>query len=337
MSSSAITVRRLTGFEEADPIQWNRLLSEGGAKTVFLTWEWQKTWWDTFGRGDLLLLFAERNGRVEALAPFFLDGGMAFLVGSGGSDYLDFIGSAADPELLLALLGKVRELQPELVGIRLYHVPEDSPTSQALESIRQRLPDQVFREESLVAPYIDAATVPGALLAAANKHSLRRHEKTLQRAGATTIEHLSHQVPVPAMEDLFRLHIARWERTPYPSLFHDPQQRRFYLNLAQAGCRSGWVRYSRVLLDGRVVACHLGFLFGDCFLWYKPAFEIELAKYSPGEVLLRNLLLYVHGTGIRYFDFGLGDEPFKARFATGRRVVQTWGIYPTSRDKWRRS
>jgi len=69
-----------------------RVLATGESDVVFLTWHWQSAWWKTFGRGELLLIAVERDGEVIALAPLFTEAGMIYFVGSGGSDYLNFIG-----------------------------------------------------------------------------------------------------------------------------------------------------------------------------------------------------------------------------------------------------
>ena len=66
------------------------------------------------------------------------------------------------------------------------------------------------------------------------------------------------------------------------------------------------------------------------FLWYKPTFDITLAKHSPGEVLLRQLLLRAIDEEADYFDFGLGDEAFKNRFASSTPTVTNIGLYPSS-------
>jgi len=62
--------------------------------------------------------------------------------------------------------------------------------------------------------------------------------------------------------------------------------------------------------------------------WYKPAFAIGLARRSPGEVLLRQLLLAAIAAGATVFDFGLSDEPFKHRLAMRIRHVHRWRLYP---------
>src|SRR5438046_2227682 len=109
-----LTTAVLPGFDDpaACPAAWGRLAAAGPTRTVFQTWHWQKAWWDSFVRGDLLLVLASRAGRPVALAPLFADGGMVFFVGSGGSDYLDFVGDTSDPGVLDALLGTARERVP---------------------------------------------------------------------------------------------------------------------------------------------------------------------------------------------------------------------------------
>jgi CelD/BcsL family acetyltransferase involved in cellulose biosynthesis len=81
-------------------------------------------------------------------------------------------------------------------------------------------------------------------------------------------------------------------------------------------------------LNGKPVAFHLGFCYRGEYMWYKPTFDVELARSSPGEVLLRQLLLAALEEGANVFDFGLGDEAFKARFATQVNSVRNWGLYP---------
>ena len=98
MTDSRVQFRRLSGFEDSSiaPGSWNELLQQSSSDVVFLTWHWQKVWWDVFGRGELLLIVAEKDQEPVAIAPLFADSGMVYFVGSGGSDYLDFIGDVND-------------------------------------------------------------------------------------------------------------------------------------------------------------------------------------------------------------------------------------------------
>ena len=101
-----------------------------------------------------------------------------------------------------------------------------------------------------------------------------------------------------------------------------------WLVVLSAAEEIGWLRLTMVLLDDQPIACHLGMALDGVHHWYKPAFDVRFARYSPGEVLLRNLILAAREDGAQTFDFGLGAEPFKLRFATSTPTVTTVGLYP---------
>ena len=69
---------------------------------------------------------------------------------------------------------------------------------------------------------------------------------------------------------------------------------------------AGWLRFTWIEWQDRMIAAHFGFHWQHT--WYKPSFTIDLAQRSPGEVLLRRLLLAAIREGADAFDFGLGDE-----------------------------
>jgi CelD/BcsL family acetyltransferase involved in cellulose biosynthesis len=321
----------LNGFDDPrlGPAQWNRVLAAGDSDVVFLTRPWQHAWWDVFGRGQLLLLAVEREGQLVALAPLFCDGGMIFFVGSGGSDYLDFVGDIGEAEVLDALLEGARRAVTDFVGFRFYHVPDRSRTGPRLQGAATRLRLTIFDEGELSAPALDLATRPEAGREAAAKLSLLRHQKFFERHGQLAVRHHREGKAIqPELDAFFAQHVARWAATPYPSLFHDLTQRRFYERLTEAAADAGWLRFTRVDWNGKPIAFHFGFCHGGSYLWYKPSFDIALARRSPGEVLLRHLLCAATEEGAHTFDFGLGDEPFKQRFATHINRVRTWGLYP---------
>lgn len=311
------------------PAAWSEFAAASPTHTVFQTWHWNKAWWDTFGRGTLLLIRIDRDGRPVALAPLFTDGGMVFFVGSGGSDYLDFLGDTSDPAVLDAILTAARVVAPRFVGFRFYLVPDESPTGGQLQKAAERLGLVCYDEGELPAPALALNEPPGAGVAAAAKTSLVRHERYLRREGELDVFHTRDGAAIlPHLEAFFEQHIARWADTRFPSLFRDPAQRAFYRRLCEVAGDTGWLRFTRVAWNGTPMAFHFGFCHDGTYLWYKPSFAVELAKRSPGEVLLRQLLLAAIDEGAQTFDFGLGDEAFKQRFANRVRRVRTWGLYP---------
>jgi CelD/BcsL family acetyltransferase involved in cellulose biosynthesis len=301
------------------------LLRRGWTRTVFQTREWQRAWWESFGRGELLLVVASR-GEPIALAPFFADeDGMVYFVASGGSDYLDFVGDASDPEVLAALLAAAADLAPDFAGFRFYHLPGRSPTARVLQTAATLLGFTWVDEGSLVAPALESSQFP----AVAEKKGLLYYENYLRRRGSLEVLHARDGAAIlPQLDAFFAQHVARWSITEHPSLFLQPRERAFYRKVIHRAADTGWLRFTRVAWDERPIAFHLGFSYHGRYLMYKPTFDIELARRSPGQVLLRQLLLDAVAEGAAVFDFGLGDEPYKRRFATRIDAVRTIGVYP---------
>jgi CelD/BcsL family acetyltransferase involved in cellulose biosynthesis len=332
--TATITTRVLNGFDDPSlsPAVWERLLETGQSDTVFLTWHWQSAWWETFGRGRLLLIAAERDGEVVALSPLFTEAGMIYFTGSGGSDYLDFIGDISEPEILDALLLSAKERVVGFVGFVFYHVPDNSATGRLLNAAAARLGLKIFDEGDQPAPALEFLPDKSDAVEAANKKSLVRHEKFFARDGSLKISHFTNGAEIlPHLDEFFAQHRERWAATPFPSLFCDEAQQRFYRLLATSAADAGWLRFTRLDWQGRAIAFHFGFCHRGSFMWYKPSFGVDLARHSPGEVLLRQLLLAAIAEDAHTFDFGLGDEAFKARFATRVDRVRNWGLYDAAK------
>jgi CelD/BcsL family acetyltransferase involved in cellulose biosynthesis len=304
---------------------WERWVEASSTRSVFQTRDWNRAWWDSFGRGELMLITGACGGEAVAMAPLFAEVGMGFFVASGGSDYLDFLGDVSPPGLLSDILAAAMARIPGFIGFRFYHVPERSVTTRLLPEAAEDLGLVLFDEGSLQAPAFDLAATGRAAIA---KKSLVRHTRYFERHGELVTHHYSDSESILArLPAFFEQHTRRWADTPYPSQFRDNAQRRFYQSLARAADQVNWLRFTEVMWDNRPVALHYGFSYRGSYMWYKPSFDITLARRSPGEVLMRQLIMAAIQEDAAEFDLGLGEEAFKERFATHRRKVVTWGLY----------
>ena len=50
---------------------WNELLEASASKTIFLTWEWLRSWWSAYGRGGGIWILAAYDdaGVLRGIAP----------------------------------------------------------------------------------------------------------------------------------------------------------------------------------------------------------------------------------------------------------------------------
>jgi CelD/BcsL family acetyltransferase involved in cellulose biosynthesis len=113
------------------------------------------------------------------------------------------------------------------------------------------------------------------------------------------------------------------------SIFEEARHRAFYERLTTRAAQSGWLRFSRIDWNGRPIAFHYGFCYRGRYLYGLPTFDVQLARHWPGEVMMRQLLLAAIAERADVFDFGIGGESYKYRYATGADHFRTIGLYPT--------
>lgn len=326
--------------------QWNAVVEQSPNASVFQTFEWHRCWWDAFGGDEELFVFLAFVGfRLVGIAPMMIGrcdpcgpaGRAIQFIGSGNhaSDYCDFIVDREFPEALEMLLGQICSARRSCPTIYLSHFRRHSPF--------RNLTLEFFRQRGLGASCETQDAAPTRILGdldadrnAANKKSLRRHMRFYQKNGE-----LQFHRPESAAETLawldafFEQHKARRALTESPSQFHDPAQRNFYARLVRELAPQGWLRFEVVLFNGDPIAFHLGFEYRGCFLWYKPTFDARHASRSPGEVLVKFLLEDAIKRRLREFDFTVGSEPFKYRFANEIRHVDRVIAFFSPFDYWR--
>jgi hypothetical protein len=106
--------------------------------------------------------------------------------------------------------------------------------------------------------------------------------------------------------------------------FADAENRRLF-TLLQA---RDLVHVSSLSAGGRVVAVHLGASHEGCLYYWLPSYDPEVGKLSPGRVMMESLLRASFERGDQEFDFLIGDEAYKWRYATHARVIGDAGVPP---------
>ena len=78
----------------------------------------------------------------------------------------------------------------------------------------------------------------------------------------------------------------------------------------------GDVHLSCLKLNDQIIATHWGFVSKEKFYYIMPTHEgSEWSRYSPGKLLLEDLMKWCYQNGIKIFDFTGGDEPYKKIWA----------------------
>jgi CelD/BcsL family acetyltransferase involved in cellulose biosynthesis len=326
---------------EAHAEAWNALARVSATATVFQSYEWHAAWWSVFGEDyELRLLLAWAGTRLAAIAPWAVsrrDRELQF-IGSGdyASDYCDFVVDPAHPEAVDAFADWMFAQRGAWRRVDFRNFPSGSPHRIRIEGRLHERSSRVISEIEADAP-TRLLGDPAADREVLNKSSLKRHFKQLAKSGRLEFEHLAEaERIVPLLDPFFRQHIERRALAGGKSQFLDARQKRLYGELVRRLAPCGWLRFAVVRLDGEPIAFHFGFEYGRRFIWYKPAFSAAHARRSPGEVLLKFLLEDAIAHGLAEFDFTVGNETFKYRFANRVRTTHRIRVYSLPAGYWLR-
>lgn len=178
-------------------------------------------------------------------------------------------------------------------------------------------------------PYADRAHVE-LLAQRLDSKETRRKINVLRRGGELTYEVLRGPAITARLPAFFDMHVAAFTGTGRASQFDVPAERAFYQALATSEALSEVLVLDVLAVGERPVAMHLGFQQHGRIYWYKPAFDLALAKGSPGRVLLANLFARAAREEVQCVDMLKGDEPYKNDWANRVRPTLTSTIIERS-------
>jgi CelD/BcsL family acetyltransferase involved in cellulose biosynthesis len=345
---NALAISRIEDWNSLSELRpdWEMLLDRVPDASIFQTFQWNSSWWRAFGKGDRLLVISCRKGHeLVGIAPLMITRGrfstllprteLRFIgCKHYSSDYLDFIIDPDVPNALNAILDEILGYLGEVSRIRFSNFPTHfvnySRVNEYLRSQKVRFTVELDHK----APYRllgnkeeDHRTV--------NKSALRRKYNFFRKTGNVHFQKFTCKTEILAyMDRFFDQHVARREVTRIPSEFRNPDQRAFYRELVMAMQPSEWLRFDAVLFNDQPIAFHFGFEFRNRFIWYKPTFDIQYSRNSPGMVLIKYLLEDAIDRDLDEFDFTVGSEPFKYRFANRERINNRIIVFRFGTDRW---
>jgi Acetyltransferase (GNAT) domain len=118
---------------------------------------------------------------------------------------------------------------------------------------------------------------------------------------------------------------AQWRSTGQIDGFaNKPQHVRMLRELK----RRGLLTVSTLSAGETLLSVHLGAIADNRLYWWLPAYDPELARYSPGRLLLEDLLAESFARHHAEFDFLIGGEAYKWHYATHNRDIGPLGKPP---------
>lgn len=311
------------GFDALEG-EWNELLHDSAADTIFLTHQWQFSWWRHLGGGaPTLIALREESGRLAGLAPLYrtlTDQGEWVLNTVGCvdvSDYLDIIARRGCEEAVYSAVLDLLE-EPGAFSftwdvLDLCNIPQRSAT---LELMGPMAAERGFRVTSRVQDVCPVVALGGtwdeylAALPGKERRELRRKlRKATPHAGVEWAFAGPEQGLEAAVDQFLRLMALS---RPDKAEFLHAEHRTFMHDVAKLASEAGWLELAFLTVHGEPAASMFNFVYNNRTLLYNSGLDSSrYLRLSPGIVLTALLIQHSIGAGREAFDFLRGDEAYK--------------------------
>ncbi len=260
--------------------------------------------------GDVRVVLAFDRGQLMAAWPMQRRHRMmAEPVGFGLADFQGMVvapGHLVTPEVLLRKAGNLTYDFDHLVD----------PEGNFASSSDSAVPSPFIDVDQTFAEYSAMLRRRGSTVAA----GIRRKQRRLEReVGPISF---CHDTGSSAdLADLLVVKRAQYLRTGRRDALEDPWRQRLLTELLTSSSPDCRGVMSVLKANGQTIAWHFGLRNQAAFHWWFPAYAAEFGAYSPGLLLLNEIIAHECAADTRRIDLGTGDSDYKTRLATGASIV----------------
>lgn len=313
--------------------EWNDIVQHNHTNTVFQTYEWLESWWNSLGKhNQLVFLIAYDNEQIIGFAPLMMVNSLygsksLHFAGDTNADYCDFVINGNHMKIISAFLEFLDKNISAWNSMTLINIPSNSITLSCLQTICHEKKYNIAIKQRIKAPALLINNQSEAL-ATVNKYSVLRHLRKIEKHGKLEFINISNKNDIMMyLDTFFDQHVDRYRIKNMVSQFTNTDNRQLYIDMVNNFDHTGWILFSVLLLNGEPVAFHFGFNYNNKIIWYKPSFNPAYRDFSPGTLMLKFLVEHAVDTKMTELDFTIGDESFKSRFSNCVRHNDNVVIY----------
>ena len=303
---------------------WRELIDKSSANELFLTCQWQSTWWSHFGKDKALRLVTFRQGKGDllGLASFSVESSpdgrrvMRFLGGTDVADYLDIIAkSGYEEDICKNTVDFWKSTEDEWDFIDLHCLKESSIT---LNILKQLLNENGYYAEVSVEDVCPRVSLPpswGEYLESLNKkdrHELRRKIRKIERVSQSGNGY-SIEDSNSVMEGIEQFLLLHRRSGVQKERFMNKGMGVFFQDIANILSPENWLKLSFLHMDRTCMASSMCFDYQNKVYLYNSGYDPEYSYLSPGIVLVAHLIREAIESGRSEFDFLRGKEDYKYR------------------------
>lgn len=328
-------IREWQRFEELES-EWNALLACSRADTLFLRWEWIRSWRKILGDGikPFAVVVRDHGGVLAGVAPFYktvyklvrvLPYKVLRIMGDypTGAECLDWIlRSDTETEASRSIAMALADVAGEWDFLWMRYVPH---WTGGRDRIRDASAVRGFHFSEREVLFGDMP-LPGSLdellssFGSSHRYNTRRDlKRTFEKTTTRFIRCLKEEEVPRYLDSLFQLHGLRWGQEGQVGSFRKkPNEARFYRDFAMQAQRQNWLALYGVEISGELKAVQYGYIYNGAYLQMQEGFDRDSGK-GLGNILRLKVIEDLIVQGVKTYDF-LGEmSEHKKRWHTTER------------------
>jgi CelD/BcsL family acetyltransferase involved in cellulose biosynthesis len=336
--TTTAAVRRPVGIDIYDDIdaveeEWRRLEASADC-TVFQSFDWLSCWHRHIGRRlkvrPAIVVGRRAGGEPLFLMPLAIMSGIVRRLTWLGSDLCDYNA----PLLAMDFCDQVAPAEFSELWTEICRQLQRRPQHRYDLIELTKMPERVGAQANPFVRFDVALNPSGAhfmplqgtwdeFYHAKRSSATRRRDRTKRkRLGEFgEVRFITPQEPddvARTLESLIEQKSKAFARMGVANVFAPPGHREFFFDLATNPRSRHLVHVSRLEIGSTWAAANLGLVFGDRYYHVLASYKDgDVARFGPGAAHLRDLLGYAIEHGLRWFDFTIGDEPYKMEWSEG--------------------
>lgn len=324
-----------TNFPTEIADSWDSLLIQSITRVPFLFFEHLKIWWETRGGGEwpqtdqLAVISGWESNELKGLAPFFLheNKGKKTLLLLGSKEICDYLDLIVKPENLGEFVQGLGEFLtsssfPEWDEIIFHNLMDSTPTIEFLKNEAHYRGWNFSLGCSKQSPYIQLPRSWDEYLLSINKKQRHEIRRKLRRADEDANIRWYIIDEESNLDTAISDFLVLMAKDPEKSAFLSSQMKEHMQLLMHWAFKMGILQLSFLEIHEEKAAGYFCFNFEHRVLVYNSGFNPKYGEYSPGWVLLTNLLKFAIDNHTSEFDFMRGNEDYKYRFGARDRFIK---------------
>ena len=330
---SALSVDVLNNETDFDEIkgEWDELLNDSNQRVYFLRWSWNRLWWKTHAppQSRLYLVTCRDSSRhLVGLAPLYwrrisragVQHGEVLFLGTGIpitiSEHLDLIARRGYEKQVAETIASHIIRDENVDRLWLNEIPI---TSIMLPHFRRVIGQHQSVRVCNRSHFIDTRVTWDDFtksLSKSTRHNLAYYLRRLFKQHNCRFGKVEAPDQLePAIDDLIRLHQARWQAKGEPGSFSLPGFEQFLKEAIQSSFAEGQLRLWTLGVGEQTAAVLLAFVDKGVAHYFQGGFDPAFAKDSVGTVMLGLCIrACIESEDILEFDFMGGDAAYKERW-----------------------